>query len=87
MPIFRHAQKKNDIISVETINIFKSATIPMDFVEFFPILLKRLKERGSASGGEEMLRLRAHEKIEFLVETGILIKRKTKISIKIAEPA
>ena len=41
-----------------------------EFKPLFEILLLNLRERNAASGGEEMLRLRAYEKLQGLVNQG-----------------
>jgi hypothetical protein len=41
-----------------------------EFKPLFVIILQNLRERNAASGGEEMLRLRAYEKLQGLVSQG-----------------
>ena len=41
-----------------------------EFKPLFEIILLNLRERNAASGGEEMLRLRAYEKLQGLVSQG-----------------
>lgn len=41
-----------------------------EFKPLFEIILQNLRERNAASGGEEMLRLRAYEKLQGLVSQG-----------------
>lgn len=41
-----------------------------EFKPLFDIILLNLRERNAASGGEEMLRLRAYEKLQLLVSQG-----------------
>ena len=41
-----------------------------EFKPLFEIILFNLRERNAASGGEEMLRLRAYEKLRSLVDQG-----------------
>src|SRR6266513_5537325 len=41
-----------------------------EFKPLFDILLHNLRKRNAASGGEEMLRLRAYEKLQSLVNQG-----------------
>ncbi len=45
-----------------------------EFKALFLIVYANLKSRNAASGGEEMLRLRAYEKLQNLVEAGIVTK-------------
>lgn len=48
-----------------------------EFKDLFSVVHNNLKARNAARGGEEMLRLRAYEKLQRLVELGI-VKRKGK---------
>ncbi len=41
-----------------------------EFKPLFDVILTTLRERNAASGGEEMLRLRAYEKLQSLVSQG-----------------
>lgn len=43
-----------------------------EFKPLFEIILTTLRERNAASGGEEMLRLRAYEKLQSLVSQGAI---------------
>ena len=43
-----------------------------EFKPLFEIILLNLRERNAASGGEEMLRLRAYEKLQTLVSQGVV---------------
>lgn len=45
-----------------------------EFKTLFTIVHANLKARNAASGGEEMLRLRAYEKLQNLVQAGIVKK-------------
>lgn len=45
-----------------------------EFKALFTLVHANLKARGAASGGEEMLRLRAYEKLQNLVEAGVVKK-------------
>ena len=45
-----------------------------EFKALFTIVHANLKARNAASGGEEMLRLRAYEKLQNLVGTGLVKK-------------
>lgn len=44
------------------------------FNDLFELVYDRLKERNAVSGGEEMLRLRAYEKLQNLVTRGLVEK-------------
>src|SRR5437667_1334525 len=47
-----------------------SSKASFEFKPLFEIILLNLRERNAASGGEEMLRLRAYEKLQGLVSQG-----------------
>ena len=44
------------------------------FNDLFELVYENLKERNAVSGGEEMLRLRAYEKLQNLVTRGLVEK-------------
>jgi len=44
------------------------------FNELFEVVYENLKKRNAVSGGEEMLRLRAYEKLQNLVTRGLVEK-------------
>ncbi len=58
-----------DNISEELVAVL-SCRGTFEFKPLFDILLLNLRERNAASGGEEMLRLRAYEKLQGLVDQG-----------------
>jgi hypothetical protein len=58
-----------DNISEELVAVL-SCRNSYEFKPLFDILLLNLRERNAASGGEEMLRLRAYEKLQSLVGQG-----------------
>ena len=58
-----------DYITEELIAVLSSKAA-FEFKPLFEILLLNLRERNAASGGEEMLRLRAYEKLQGLVSQG-----------------
>lgn len=47
-----------------------SSKASFEFKPLFEIVLLNLRERNAASGGEEMLRLRAYERLQGLVHQG-----------------
>ena len=53
-----------------------------EFKPLFEVVYKNLRARNSASGGEEMLRLRAYEKLQSLVNRGAVQKSITKAGKK-----
>jgi hypothetical protein len=55
-----------------------SGTTSFEFKPLFDIVHANLRARKSVSGGEEMLRLRAYEKLQSLVNRGMVKKTITK---------
>jgi hypothetical protein len=51
-----------------------SSKASFEFKPLFDVLLFNLRERNAASGGEEMLRLRAYEKLQGLVHQGAVTR-------------
>src|SRR5437764_12157052 len=58
-----------DNITEELVAVLSSKA-SFEFKPLFEILLANLRQRNAASGGEEMLRLRAYEKLQGLVSRG-----------------
>src|SRR6476661_9446047 len=58
-----------------------SSKAAFEFKPLFEIMLVNLRERNAASGGEEMLRLRAYEKLQGLVSQGA-VDRTVKGTVK-----
>jgi|SRR5690242_2916669 hypothetical protein len=58
-----------DCITEELIALLSSKA-SFEFKPLFEIVLFNLRERSAASGGEEMLRLRAYERLQGLVHQG-----------------
>jgi hypothetical protein len=63
------SRRMPDNISEELVAVLASRT-SFEFKPLFDIVLLNLRERNAASGGEEMLRLRAYEKLQSLVGQG-----------------
>lgn len=63
------ARRMPDNITEELVAVL-SCRGTFEFKPLFEILLLNLRERNAASGGEEMLRLRAYEKLQSLVRQG-----------------
>ncbi|MDQ3621097.1 MAG: hypothetical protein M3463_01200 [Verrucomicrobiota bacterium] len=51
-----------------------SSRTSFEFKELFQVVHENLRARNAASGGEEMLRLRAYEKLQNLVARGMVKK-------------
>ena len=57
-----------------------SSKVSFEFKPLFEIVLLNLRERNAASGGEELLRLRAYEKLQGLVHQGAVNRTVTGIT-------
>ena len=66
-----------DIVTEELAAVL-SGTASFEFKPLFDMVYANLRARKSASGGEEMLRLRAYEKLQSLVSRGMVKKTITK---------
>jgi len=62
-----------DLVTEELVAVLSKKT-SFEFKELFEIVHENLKARNAASGGEEMLRLRAYEKLQNLVARGMVKK-------------
>src|SRR3984893_6298985 len=66
----------------EELVVVLSSKASFEFKPLFEIMLLNLRERNAASGGEEMLRLRAYEKLQGLVNQGAVKRTVTGITKK-----
>src|SRR5260221_7066108 len=62
-----------DLVTEELAAVLSTGT-SFEFKPLFDVLHANLRARNAASGGEEMLRLRAYEKLQFMVQRGIVTK-------------
>ncbi|MFV0336820.1 MAG: hypothetical protein ACK5LK_01055 [Chthoniobacterales bacterium] len=62
-----------DLVTEELVAVLSKKNT-FEFKQLFDIVHERLKARNAASGGEEMLRLRAYEKLQNLVSRGMVKK-------------
>lgn len=62
-----------DLITEELVAVL-SAKTSFEFKPLFAIVLDKLRARNAASGGEEMLRFRAYEKLQGLVNQGAVTR-------------
>jgi hypothetical protein len=62
-----------DRVAEELATVLSGKT-SFEFKELFTVVHANLKARNAASGGEEMLRLRAYEKLQTLVGSGMVKK-------------
>ena len=63
-----------DLVTEELVAVLSKKGASFEFKQLFDVVHERLKKRNAASGGEEMLRLRAYEKLQHLVSRNIVIK-------------
>jgi hypothetical protein len=70
-----------DNITEELVAVLSSKD-SFEFKPLFEIILLNLQERNAASGGQEMLRLRAYEKLQGLVSQGAVNRTVTGITKK-----
>src|ERR1700679_796611 len=73
-------QKKNAFsrrlphLATEELDSVLSQKKSFEFKQLFEVVHDNLRQRNAASGGEEMLRLRAYEKLQNLVARGVVKK-------------
>ena len=80
MPIHKKtafSRRLPDLVTEELAAVLSSKS-SFEFKELFDIVHENLKNRNAASGGEEMLRLRAYEKLQNLVARGMVKKEMKK---------
>jgi predicted transcriptional regulator len=69
----RFSRRIPDHVTDELVNVL-SADETYEFNQLFELVYENLKQRNAVSGGEEMLRLRAYEKLQNLVTRGLVQK-------------
>ncbi|NNC90539.1 MAG: hypothetical protein HKN82_18950 [Akkermansiaceae bacterium] len=70
----RFSRRLPDHVTDELVNVLGAEDKFFGFNDLFEKVFERLKERNAVSGGEEMLRLRAYEKLQNLVTRGLVEK-------------
>ena len=70
-----------DVVTEELVAVLSESSW-FEFKPLFELVYMNLRARKSASGGEEMLRLRAYEKLQSLVSRGMVQKSITKAGKK-----
>ncbi len=70
----RFSRRLPDHVTDEIVNVLGSTDKFFGFNDLFEAVFERLKLRNAVSGGEEMLRLRAYEKLQNLVTRGLVEK-------------
>ena len=70
----RFSRRLPDHVTDELVTVLSADKKFFGFNDLFEKVFDRLKERNAVSGGEEMLRLRAYEKLQNLVTRGLVEK-------------
>ena len=70
----RFSRRIPDHVTDELVVVLKSGDT-FEFNSLFEKVYENLKEKNAVSGGEEMLRLRAYEKLQNLVTRGLVEKK------------
>ncbi len=70
----KFTRKLPDHVTDELVRVLLQETEFLAFNDLFEKIYERLKARNAVSGGEEMLRLRAYEKLQTLVNRGFIEK-------------
>jgi predicted house-cleaning noncanonical NTP pyrophosphatase (MazG superfamily) len=76
MPIHKKtafSRRLPDLVTEELASVLSSKST-YEFKDLFDVVHENLRARNAASGGEEMLRLRAYEKLQNLVARGMVKK-------------
>ena len=68
---FSFTRRAPDNLTEELVAVLSSKA-SFEFKPLFQIILLNLRERNAANGGEELLRLRAYEKLQGLVHQGVV---------------
>jgi hypothetical protein len=63
-----------DLVTEELVSVLMKKGASFEFKQLFDVVYDRLKKRNAASGGEEMIRLRAYEKLQHLVSRNMVKK-------------
>ena len=71
----RFSRRIPDHVTDELVVVLKGNDTALQFNDLFELVYENLKEKNAVSGGEEMLRLRAYEKLQNLVTRGLVEKK------------
>ncbi|MEZ5299290.1 MAG: hypothetical protein R3F11_01265 [Verrucomicrobiales bacterium] len=71
----RFSRRIPDHVTDELVNVLSNDRSIFEFNDLFKRVYENLKKRNAVSGGEEMLRLRAYEKLQNLVSRGLVEKK------------
>lgn len=70
----RFSRRVPDHVTDELVVVLTTQQEFLPFNEIFGLVYENLKKKNAVSGGEEMLRLRAYEKLQNLVSRGMIAK-------------
>ena len=71
----RFSRRIPDHVTDELVVVLKKNDKDLKFNDLFELVYENLKAKNAVSGGEEMLRLRAYEKLQNLVTRGLVEKK------------
>ena len=71
----RFSRRIPDHVTDELVVVLNENDTALEFNNLFGLVYENLKEKNAVSGGEEMLRLRAYEKLQNLVTRGLVEKK------------
>ena len=71
----RFSRRIPDHVTDELVVVISENDKAIEFNNLFELVYENLKEKNAVSGGEEMLRLRAYEKLQNLVTRGLVEKK------------
>tara|TARA_B100001769_G_scaffold271589_1_gene264628 strand:- start:351 stop:668 length:318 start_codon:yes stop_codon:yes gene_type:complete len=71
----RFSRRIPDHVTDELVVVLSENDTALEFNNLFELVYENLKEKNAVSGGEEMLRLRAYEKLQNLVTRGLVEKK------------
>ena len=71
----RFSRRIPDHVTDELVVVLNENDTALEFNNLFELVYENLKEKNAVSGGEEMLRLRAYEKLQNLVTRGLVEKK------------
>jgi hypothetical protein len=71
---FRFSRRRPDFVTEALVTALSDLTA-FEFKPLFTVVHADLRSRNLTSGGEEMLRLRAYEKLQGLVARGVVVKK------------
>jgi len=73
MAVYAFSRRSPDLVTEELVVVL-SQKRPYEFKQLFEVVHANLRRRNAANGGQEMMRLRAYEKLQNLVVSGAVKK-------------